>query len=499
MTSPTTITPRRLRILLVKPKASLRTVIALQRFQLLEPIELGYLAAAVGPEHEVRVLDLRFESSARRALEQTLIRFRPDVVGLTGYTHVAVVMKDLARLIRRTLPDTCLVIGGHHATVAPDDFDMPEIDMVVRGEGCGTFRAIVDALANHRPLPDLPGTRRPGPSFRQIDPESWPAFPGVEKMPVPRRDLWDHRRYYCVWTGEESRYSDPLFPPVSMVRSSFGCRMTCSFCIVPKLFGGRHYARDPEEVAREIANLATDHVYFCDDENFIDPEFADALADALERMGVKKHYFAWARTTTVNRHPELFRRWRALGLDVTFLGFEFATDDMLRRIRKGSTLAQNEQALEVLRGLNIAVHVAFMILPEWGVSDFEALRDYVARMPPAEFSFTVCTPSPGTADYDAMRSRIWVEQPSLVHDCMHPLLPTKLSLREFSRQYSLTVAAAARRNPMRVRAIPRRARDLLRVLYAEFFYVRSFRRLHKDFPPHLRHYTGRCLQRELGG
>ena len=48
-----------MRILLVKPQAHLKTVLGLQRFQCLEPLEFGYLAAAIAPEHQVRVLDLR--------------------------------------------------------------------------------------------------------------------------------------------------------------------------------------------------------------------------------------------------------------------------------------------------------------------------------------------------------------------------------------------------------------------------------------------------------
>ena len=47
-----------MRILLVKPPPHLQTVLGLQRFQRLEPLEFGYLAAAIPAEHEVRVLDL---------------------------------------------------------------------------------------------------------------------------------------------------------------------------------------------------------------------------------------------------------------------------------------------------------------------------------------------------------------------------------------------------------------------------------------------------------
>ena len=50
---------RTMRILLVKPSPTLGSILGLQGFSLLEPLELGLLAAAIPPRHEVRVLDLR--------------------------------------------------------------------------------------------------------------------------------------------------------------------------------------------------------------------------------------------------------------------------------------------------------------------------------------------------------------------------------------------------------------------------------------------------------
>jgi hopanoid C-3 methylase len=178
-------------------------------------------------------------------------------------------------------------------------------------------------------------------------------------MPTPRRDLWDPRRYYSVWSSEDATMFQRLFASASMVRTSFGCRMRCTFCIVPKLFNGKHHTRPAEIVAEEIAGLPTDHVYFCDDENFIDAGFAHELAEALERRGVRKRYFAWTRATTVNKHPDLFARWRKLGLDCAFLGFEFPSDEELRATRKGSTVAENARAHTSLRSMKIAVHAAF--------------------------------------------------------------------------------------------------------------------------------------------
>jgi hypothetical protein len=76
---------KRLVILLVKPKAHLGTVHALHRFQILEPIELGYIAAAVPPEHRVEVLDLRFYRRPAAALLRRIKDLAPDIIGFTGY------------------------------------------------------------------------------------------------------------------------------------------------------------------------------------------------------------------------------------------------------------------------------------------------------------------------------------------------------------------------------------------------------------------------------
>lgn len=473
-----------MRILLVKPRPRLRAIVALHRFQFLEPIELGYLAASVPAGHEVRVLDLRLARFPVMTFRSMLRRYAPDIIGITGYTHEASIVKSLAVEVRRALPASRVIVGGHHATVAPGDYDIPEVDAIVRGEGCGPFRKIVEATARHETLQGIEGVLTPG-SIDGAELETFPPFPDPAMMPSPRRDLWNPAHYYSVWATEEAAVFERLFVPASMVRTSFGCRANCTFCIVPKLFHGKHFPRPAAAVAEEIAALPNDHVYFCDDENFIDAAFADELAEELEKRQVRKRYFAWTRATTVNRFPDLFKRWRALGLDAAFLGFEFPTDEQLRETRKGSTVAQNAKAHTALRSMGIAVHAAFMLTPESDEADFETLRQYVRAMPPAQFSFTVCTPSPGTDDYREMRPRIWTGRPFDLHDCMHPLTPTRLTLRRFCRLYAEQVREAGTRNPRRAARKPVHPADMTRIIRAQYSYERAFENLYRDYPREL--------------
>ncbi len=186
---------------------------------------------------------------------------------------------------------------------------------IVRGEGCAPFAPIVRARAAGRGLEGIPQVLLPDQTWRDDEERLWPHFADPALLPLPRRDLWDTRQYRSIWTGEKLPRWHPLFPRVAMVRTSWGCRMKCSFCIVPHLCGGIHRTRPVQSVVDEIASLDVDHVYFCDDENFIDEPFAWTLAEALDARGVKKRDFAWTRASTVNRSPELLRRWREIGLD----------------------------------------------------------------------------------------------------------------------------------------------------------------------------------------
>jgi hopanoid C-3 methylase len=471
-----------MRILLVKPQARLASILGLQGFQLLEPLELGYLAAVVPPEHEVGVLDLRLARFPGMAFRRALARFRPDVVGLTGYTHEASGVKELARTVRRKLPRATVVVGGHHATVAPADYDIEAIDVIVRGAGCAPFAAIVARLSRGERAEGIPNVLLTGGGFDPVAAADWPQFPDPATLPFPRRDLWDPARYRAVWVTESPRNWETIFPSVAMVRTSFGCRMKCSFCIVPFLCGGRHMPRPADVVAEEIARVPARHIYFADDENFIDENFAFELAEALAARGVRKRYFAWTRSTTVNRCPELFRRWRNLGLDGAFLGFEFPSDEQLKRVKKGASVADNERAHATLRSMDIAVHAAFMVTPGCTEEDFALLAGYVRAMPPAQCSVTVCTPSPGTPSYKEIEPDIWVDNPHDLHDCMHPLTRTALPLRRFCRLFADQARLGESKTPLRAHRRPLLPQDIARVTLASRRYHAAFKSMYRDYP-----------------
>ena len=132
-----------MRIMLIQPPKSPVTIGGEDVF-LYEPLALEYVAAGVAQDHDVRILDMRLEKDLSNALED----FQPQLVGITAYTvHVNVVRK-LFDDVKQWNPSVLTVVGGHHATVAPIDFLWPSIDLIVMGEGVGSFREIVRRSEN---------------------------------------------------------------------------------------------------------------------------------------------------------------------------------------------------------------------------------------------------------------------------------------------------------------------------------------------------------------
>lgn len=474
-----------MKILLVKPKPALKTILCLKPILFLEPIELAYLAASVPPEHEVRILDLRLESGGQfERFQNELETYHPDVIGFSAYTHESSIVKKLSVAAKSILPSVVTLVGGHHATVLPSDYCNNSIDYAVRGEGSLAFRKIIKTLERRENPAN--GVNVLALSEKMADGvnSSMPPYPDLDDIPFARRDLYDYKNYSCIWPSEKRQPEAPMFPNAAMMRTSYGCLMNCSFCVVPTLSGRKHLIRSPELAAEEISRLLPEHIYFCDDETFINAEHAGKLCLALAAANVNKKYFAWARATTVNRKPELFEMWSAIGLDSVFLGFESGSDKTLKAVSKNSTVAENEKAHSFLRRNKIAVIAGFMVMPDFDENDFDELEKYIVNMEPAQLNITVCTPSPGSPAWEAEHGN-FVCNPFDFHDCMHPLVKTKLPLKLFYERFSHLVSVGVSKNPLNLPSAKIAMPDIARVIKAGRDYSESLRNAYKDFPEEL--------------
>ena len=470
-------------ILLVKPRPVLLVARRLQEgFLHLEPLELETVAGGASSEDTVAILDLGLEKNPRRAFLERIESVRHDIVGFTGYSSNAETVRELAALVKERSPGTLVIVGGIHATLAPHDYECEQIDLIVRGEGATAFRDLLARLkAGENPASCNRILSPRAPDFREKAALPPPEYPAWEELPKPRRDLVQRDKYFCVWTGCSEKSVPTVFPRVAAMRTSVGCAFKCSFCVVPHLIRGKYIERTPEDVVEEIASLKESHIYFVDDEMFLNAKRAERIADLLLERGISKHYTSWVRADTIVRHPKLFDLWRKVGMDTLYVGIESMSENSLTDFNKKTGVNTNREAIAILKAAGITLHAAFIVNPKFTEADFDALEEDVRALCPAEVTFTVLSPSPGTAFWHETKHE-FICDPYRFYDCMHAILPTALPLKRFYTRFAKLTDIALRNNPLRINKIRSPWRDVARAIFRGTLYIIALRTIFLDYP-----------------
>jgi len=478
----------RMRVLLVMPtpfesgRLGLENVVWLS-----EPVALTSVGAAVAGEHEVRVLDMRLEDDD--TLASTLASFRPHVVGTTSMTTDAYQAKAVLRVARNVCPDALTVVGGHHPTLCPEEFDVDYVDVIVQGEGELTFRELVarwDAQREQgdRTFDGVKGARyRDAAGLRRVTGKREQTA-SLDDLPPPDRSLVAKYQGRYFFTG---------IRPMASIYTSRGCSFDCNFCAIWEFYERRTRFLSAAKIVDQMEACSEPFVFVLDDNFLTNKRRATELCDELERRGVKKHWLTQGRTDFAADHPELMARLARNGLVMVLSGFESNDDDNLAALRKKSSWQKNLRANEVLRENGIFSTGVFMVRPDWTHVEFEKLYEYVRSLQIAMPLFTILTPLPGTQLYRAYRDKLLTTDHRLF-DLLHAVLPTRLPraefYAEFSRSYDATESSV---------------RDAYRALFAKrpgfvakvlpgmlWFYARTWRyqRIHRDPSSFLRDEVG---------
>ena len=100
---------------------------------------LGYLAAQIRKDHEVRIVDCIKEKLAGPQLLPVLEEFKPDLVGSQCYSMDLPQLRSVLRTVKDFNRDTVTIVGGAHPSAAPHHtmkfFGKELLDFLFVGEG----------------------------------------------------------------------------------------------------------------------------------------------------------------------------------------------------------------------------------------------------------------------------------------------------------------------------------------------------------------------------
>jgi hopanoid C-3 methylase len=397
------------------------------------PLGLLMLASVCKAEHEVALLEIKGEMdlvadapTPEALLVHELERHRPRLVGVTFIASEHPAGMALLRAVKRFDPSIVTVAGGLHAMLCPEDFNDPAVDVLYVNQTAGTFRELVCRLERGEPLDAIGGIwtrhKEPGSALRPTS------------APMPRCDLLGRdaptvdRSFIERW--KTTYRAPPTAPLGTYLFTSLGCPYRCSFCSIWPQTGGAYLQRDVESIVRELKGLDCDVVRFADANTLVDLDFAERLFARIEAEGIQKSYIMDVRADTAAHAPGLIARLARAGLKFVITGFESFRESELRGYNKKLEAERIAEAVRVFHDCGIVVRGNYVIPPDYGEADFDALAAFAEGHSVALSGYTILTPMPGTALFRTMAADI-IDRDLGKYNFFNCVCRTRLPLERF--------------------------------------------------------------------
>ena len=310
-----------------------------QTKQSMPPLGIAWLAAVLRENgfRDVFLIDSMAEKYTNEQILDLLKKEGPDIIGISFGTQIRFSAFELARLIKSNFPQIPLVAGGPHPTLTAQDTleNIPEIDIVCRGEGEVSFLNLVKAFDKRDDFINVRGI-----SFRDQrgnvvhNPDEAPIW-DLDKLPLPARDLLPVEKHKQTTFLSKIR--------ATSIMSSRGCPYRCSYCSTSRQWGRMIRHRSAKNVVDEIEFVLKTYS-FLGGIRFFDDVFTmqkDRVIEICREILRRKLNFVWeceARANTIDQ--ELVGEMRRAGCEFIDLGIESGSDRILRNIHKNITSNQ---------------------------------------------------------------------------------------------------------------------------------------------------------------
>lgn len=330
-----------------------------QTKQSMPPLGIAWLAAVLRENgfKEVSLIDSMANRYSNEDIIGLLKKESPDVVGISFGTQIRFSTFDLVKLIKKNFPKVSIVVGGPHPTLTPQDTlqNIPEIDIVVRGEGEVSFLNLVKEIDKNGSLENVKGISFRNKNNEIVHNPDETAIENLDSLPLPARDLLPMEKYEQVTALSKKRCTN--------IMTSRGCPYRCVFCSVSEQWGHKIRQRSVKNVVDEIEYLLKTYPFlrgirFFDDTFTVNKKRVLEMCDEIIR---RKIDFVWeceARANTID--SEIVQAMKRAGCEFIDLGVESGSNRILQNIKKDITVEQAIEAVKIIKKAGIGLKIFIM-------------------------------------------------------------------------------------------------------------------------------------------
>lgn len=306
----------------------------------LPPLGLINLATAVRDlGHEVAILDLvlalrkktlRPGTGIYQACAEQILSQKPDLVAFSAQCTTYPPIIQISRKLRGHGRDVKVVLGGHNASFLDREtlIRYPFIDAVVRGEGEGAFREMIERLSSGGNLEGVAGiTFRNGETI--IRNPDRPLIRNLDDLALPD--------YRFAPPLEDYRDACGLPRSIAVLEVGRGCPYRCIYCSESLMWQRRTRTFSVDRLVKEMENLRTDFGAECFllayDQFTANRGFVEAFCGHILEAGLQRiPWYCISRLDSVD--AELLSLMRRAGCESMCYGIDSGSKRTLAYIRK---------------------------------------------------------------------------------------------------------------------------------------------------------------------
>lgn len=381
--------------------------------------DLGYGAAILLKRgYEVRLRDFQTEGASISDMYEEFDAFKPDLI-MMSITNTTIF--DDLKLIKeiREKYDPVIVLKGalfyDPEQEMLDLLDLSPVDYMIGGEVDFAIGEIADlALKGEGNVEDILSIlyKKEDGSFGRTKFHVWGE--DLDSRPFPARELMNNALYKRPDTDE----------PMATIQTGRGCPSSCVFCLTPVISGKCVRMRSPQNVMDELTECYEKHgirnFFFKADTFTINPAWVKEMCERIINSPLHGKIAFTANSRVNPLSKETLQLMKDAGCFMVAFGFESGSDEMLKTLRKGTTVEMNLRAAKWCHEVGLPFWGFYVIGFPWENKEhILATKKLILQSDPDFIEVKMALPFYGTPLYDAAKEFGLLAESPLGSDFFH--------------------------------------------------------------------------------
>lgn len=329
----------------------------------IQHLGLGYIAGML--EHEgytTDIIECPGENINVSELCELIDKKDYQIIGITTYFYNFYNVMRIVSRLKRHNKNIFIFLGGYLPTLSYAMVldRIKEADCCVLGEGEYICVELVKALLNGRNWKDVKNIAYRENDIVRVSSCAEPIS-DLDELPFPKRVVLNK-----------------MFIPISTSR---GCYGKCNFCGVREFYEkcsiNSMRFRSPENVIEEIEQIQkkiNPDVFLISDETFLSAskkrtQWLEQFCILIKRKKLNIKFQALARANDLILNKNLLQELKNIGLINIFIGIESFVQRQLDFYQKMTTVAQNEEAINILKKSGLKISMGLMLFDPYVTID----------------------------------------------------------------------------------------------------------------------------------